>query len=261
MKEIDFLREEIRKHEDEFLNVFCTSFDFSDAFIKYEDDLIPLMWDHHRFTAKTGQICGQDIKGAVRYQKEQGCNYLQINSRVPLPRQLTETFQLQEAVTITMVKPGERDSLPPSFHVNPQVVIKDIQTHQIEQDLLAIQLKNYQEVYGGDFIKQLVSAFARKAREDKRLHYLGAYLNDKICGYCYYFDDGRYKVLDGLTVNEETRYQYVASSLIAYVFAASDSLMYLHADRDDTPRQMYQKMGFEAMDTLFEYTCTELGGL
>ena len=29
--------------------------------------------------------------------------------------------------------------------------------------------------------------------------------------------------------------------------------MFLHADADDTPKEMYRKMGFESVDELYEY--------
>lgn len=258
MENIDLIRDEIRAHEDSFQQVFCTSFDFSETFSKNEDDLITLMYDHHQFVTKKNEIGENDIREAIAYQKEHGCDYLKIDSRFPLPKELAEMFKLEESVTLTMVNMHPEESLEAHFHVNPEVVIKDVQVDDIEKDLLAINRKNYQADYGEAFLRQFVSAFSLKAREDKRLHYLGAYLHGEICGYCYYFDDGNYKVLDGLTVNEECRHQYVASSLISYIIAASDSAMYLHADRDDTPREMYRKMGFEEVDVLYEYLCTDL---
>lgn len=258
MEMIDLIRDEIRAHEDCFQQVFCTPFDFSEVFNKNEDDLIMLMYCHHQFITKKDAINESDIKDAIAYQKEHDCNFLEIDSRFPLSKSLAEAFKLEESVTLTMVNTHPKESLSVHFHVNPKVVIKDVQMDDIEKDILAIYLKNYQDDYGEAFIKQFVSAFSMKAREDKRLHYLGAYLQGEICGYCYYFDDGKYKVLDGLTVNEESRHQYVASSLISHIISASDSMMYLHADKDDTPQEMYRKMGFEEVDVLYEYLRMEL---
>ena len=252
------IQKEIRKHEDDFQAIFCTSFDFSDAFIKDEDDLMPLMYDHHRFITKTLNIGENDIKEAIEYQKQQGCHFLKIDSRFPLEKNLVDTFRLDQSEMITMVNLHTNDDLSSYFHTNHDVIIKDIQNDPIEEDILSIYLKNYQKEYGEEFIKQFVSGFSLKAKEDPRLHYLGAYLDHRICGYCYYFDDGHYKVLDGLAVNEESRHQYVASTLISHVINASDSIMYLHADKDDTPQQMYRNMGFEEIDILYEYICQQL---
>ena len=35
-----------------------------------------------------------------------------------------------------------------------------------------------------------------------------------------------------------------------------DDTLFLHADEDDTPKDMYLKMGFEIVDRLYEYTRT-----
>ena len=32
-------------------------------------------------------------------------------------------------------------------------------------------------------------------------------------------------------------------------------------NEDDTPKEMYEKMGFETVDKLYEYTCLDLGRL
>lgn len=252
------IKQEIREHEEAFQNIFCTTFDFSKAFKKNEDDLITLMYDHHQFVTKKEDIIVDDIYEAIKYQKEHNCNYLKIDSRFALSKELVTAFKLEESITLTMVNLKSNDELAKHFTINPDVVIKDVQVAPIEEDLLAIYLKNYEEDCGKEFIKQVTNTFCLKAKKDKRLHYLGAYLNDEICGYCYYFDDGHYKVLDGLTVNKESRHQYVASSLISYIINASDSIMYLHADKNDTPQAMYRKMGFEDIDILYEYMCTNL---
>lgn len=36
-----------------------------------------------------------------------------------------------------------------------------------------------------------------------------------------------------------------------------DTRLFLHADDDDTPKEMYLKMGFEIVDRLYEYSCTD----
>ena len=35
-----------------------------------------------------------------------------------------------------------------------------------------------------------------------------------------------------------------------------EDILLLHADEDDTPKEMYLKMGFEIADRLYEYTRT-----
>ena len=38
-------------------------------------------------------------------------------------------------------------------------------------------------------------------------------------------------------------------------------ILYLHADSEDTPKELYAKMGFQAVDKLYEYLCTDFSKL
>ena len=52
------------------------------------------------------------------------------------------------------------------------------------------------------------------------------------------------------------RKRYAATSLIAQIRQSyPEAVLFLHADEDDTPKKMYEKMGFEAIDRLYEYMC------
>lgn len=250
------LKETIQQHEESFQKIFCSTSDFSDTFKKNKNDEIPLMHDHHQFITKKQELSESDIIDAREYQKTHGYDFLKIDSRFPLSKELIEHFNLEESMTLTMVHPN-KESLLKQLHKNPKVIVKDVQNSSIEQDLLAMDLKNT-PADQAEFSKQFISAFTSKAKKDPRLHFLGAYLNDEICGYCICFDNGNLQSLDWLLVNEESRHQYVASSLMYYAADTSNSILYLHADANDTPKQMYQKLGFESIDTLYEYTLTGL---
>ena len=60
-------------------------------------------------------------------------------------------------------------------------------------------------------------------------------------------------------VDAAFRKQYVATTLLqAVVSAHPDDLVFLHAAAQDTPKTMYEKLGFRATDTLYEYLRTDL---
>ena len=78
-------------------------------------------------------------------------------------------------------------------------------------------------------------------------------MDGKVVGACYAFAKCGYVVMDSLIVNEEARKQYVATTLMKYIAEHFEEQMFLHADADDSPKDMYAKMGFEVVDSLFEY--------
>lgn len=72
-------------------------------------------------------------------------------------------------------------------------------------------------------------------------------------GACYAYAIDGYVVMDALVVREAFRKRYVATTLMKHIASQFKEEMFLHADADDTPKEMYRKMGFESVDELYEY--------
>ena len=125
---------------------------------------------------------------------------------------------------------------------------------QLEQH----ELKYYGPLYGDDFTVRN----NRNLRE--KLTYLGAYLGGKLVGDCYIFASDGYVCMDGLLVDEDFRHQYIAMTLMKHIAEKAQErgeILYLHADSEDTPKELYAKMGFQAVDKLYEYLCTDFSKL
>ncbi|MBQ6093377.1 MAG: GNAT family N-acetyltransferase, partial [Clostridia bacterium] len=111
----------------------------------------------------------------------------------------------------------------------------------------------YGPVYGEDFTR------CNLRRLFGALTYHGAYLDGRLAGMCYTFEHEGCVCLDGLLTDETCRGQGVATTLLRRLAKQNeDKLFFLHADADDTPRQMYEKLGFCTVDTLYEYLCPDL---
>ena len=79
------------------------------------------------------------------------------------------------------------------------------------------------------------------------------YLDGKPAGSCYAYVTNGYVVMDALVVRESFRKRYVATTLMKHIASRFTEEMFLHADADDTPKEMYGKMGFETIDQMYEY--------
>ena len=96
----------------------------------------------------------------------------------------------------------------------------------------------------------------------KPTHYHGAYFGNKLVAACYSYSFNGITCLDGLIVDRSCRNQDVATTVIGSVRESHPGhILVLHADRDDTPKNMYLKMGFEIADSLYEYLRTDLSKL
>ena len=134
---------------------------------------------------------------------------------------LADAFGMECEETLTMVLPPETDIR--SWKTNPDVSIKAPDADQLEQH----ELKYYGPLYGENFTVRN----NRNLRE--KLTYLGAYLGGKLAGDCYIFEKAQER----------------------------GEILYLHADSEDTPKELYAKMGFQAVDKLYEYLCTDFSKL
>ena len=136
---------------------------------------------------------------------------------------------------------------------NPDVIIYDSASGDVLADLLKIDIETFASDYGEDFIRRRDARYVKKAMEIPGFHYYVAYLDGKPAGACYAYAIDGYVVMDALVVREAFRKRYVATTLMKHIASQFKEEMFLHADADDTPKEMYRKMGFETVDELYEY--------
>lgn len=232
-----------RENETALLECFCTKKALTEHMARWTDDKIPDKYDQNFFEC-SGQPSEEEFREALRYQKERGDHFIKLESREPL----SPDFGLEREVTLTMVLTGDCSA----WRENPQVTIRKPE----EAELVENELRNFGRIYGEDFT-------VRNAKRNyETLDYVGAYLDGKLAGSCYAFTRDGVTCIDGLVVNEESRHRYVASTLLKYIAMANrENLICLHADEDDTPKEMYRKMGFVVVDANYEYTSTDLESL
>ena len=61
-------------------------------------------------------------------------------------------------------------------------------------------------------------------------------------------------------MDEDFRHRYIATTLLKHaVKEAAGNVVFLHADADDTPKEMYEKLGFKEADRLYEYLSADIG--
>ena len=226
---------ETRKVEEKMAGLFSTKRPFSEHLFKWEDPLLPDKYDHNCFEY-SGQPSRKELEEAVRYQRDIGASFIKLEGDVPL----LDSFGLERSITLTMLlKPG----LPP-WKTDPALRFHPPAFEELE----ALELKHFGPVYGEDFTRR------NCRRMYEKLRYHGAYLDGKLIGAAYSFSDGGWTCIDGLIVDTAYRKRYAATSLIRHIQeTCPDTVLFLHADEDDSPKEMYLKMGFEISDKLYEY--------
>lgn len=242
----------IRKAERSFKMLFSQKCAFSEHLEKWQDDDLYDMYDHNQFVPLLDDTTDKELEQAIAYQRQLGRGFLKLDTREKLDEALTERFSLEECCTETMLLRNKQKNIE-VWKCNPDVVIHDSAYGDVLADLLQIDIETFASDYGEDFIRRRDARYVKKAMETPGFHYYVAYLDRKPAGSCYACAVDGYVVMDALVVREAFRKRYVATTLMKHIVSQFKEEMFLHADADDTPKEMYKKMGFETVDELYEY--------
>ncbi len=232
-----------RKTERALALLFATERPFSAHLTKWEDPQLPDKYDHNCFFC-SGQPTKEEVAAARRYQQDRGAPFLKLESDAPLE----SAFGLEESVTLTMTLRSACDG----WRQNPRVTFAAPSLAEAEM----LEVKHYGPVYGESFTR------CNLRRLYEKLTYHGGYLDGRLVCMCYTFLHDGCVCLDGLLTDEAFRGRGVATTLLRHLAKQNEGrLLFLHADADDAPRQMYEKLGFQTTDRLYEYLCTDFGAL
>ena len=242
----------IRKAERSFKMLFSQKCAFSEHLEKWQDDDLYDMYDHNQFVPLLDDTTDKELEQAIAYQHQLGRSFLKLDTREKLDEALTERFSLEECCTETMLLRNKQKNIE-AWKCNPDVVIHDSASSDVLADLLQIDIETFASDYGEDFIRRRDARYVKKAMETPGFHYYVAYLDGKVAGSCYACAIDGYVVMDALVVREAFRKRYVATTLMKHIASQFKEELFLHADADDTPKEMYGKMGFETVDELYEY--------
>ena len=232
-----------RATEREIALLFSTETPFSAHLLKWEDPLLPDKYDQNCF-CYTGQPDETELAAAKAFQTRRGLGFLKLEGDAPLEN----GFGLDKSVTLTMVLRASCDN----WKQNPAVTVGTPTLPELE----ALEVRACGKSYGEDFCRRNIR------RMYEKLTYHGAYLGETLAGACFSFAKDGCVCIDGLVVDERFRRRYVATTLLRFVAAAhAGELVFLHADEDDTPKDLYARLGFQTVDRLYEYLCTDFSKL
>jgi ribosomal protein S18 acetylase RimI-like enzyme len=107
-----------------------------------------------------------------------------------------------------------------------------------------------------DVIRQLVEAQHRRRRA-VRVRYFAARVDGEPASYCELFSDGETAQVESVMTLERFRgrglAQAVVSRAVAEARAAGHSLVFLVADDEDWPKDLYRRLGFEPVGRIWDF--------
>lgn len=214
---------------------------------RWNNDLQPNQQNNNFFVPTGERITAADIKEAIAFQKSRGLDYLMLRTEQPLARELVDAFGLESETTLVMALLND---ISAAWKDNPFLEIRDIQTHNIESDLL--DMSDVPEKFRGQALCNM-RALLSITKAHPEYHWYCGYLEGKkvanVYALCY---DGCIEV-DDLWVEKSFRHRHVATTMMKHIAQTLDGVLYLHADAAKTPKEMYARMGFETLKTQYDY--------
>ncbi|MCR4660506.1 MAG: GNAT family N-acetyltransferase [Clostridia bacterium] len=216
-------------------------------YVRYIDDRLKDMYDHN-FTDLLSDFNEEIFKEILDYKNKLKEGHIKISSVKEIDNPMLKDFDYECLLTMGAT----------SLKINPlkikNITFKNLKENkEIADDILMLETKYYGKEYGVDFTARKIFRYFAKIQEDNGLNYFVCYFNNKIIGYCYTYYDKKVVALDGLLIDEPYRHKNVATNLISYIKNYYNCPIYLHADLQETAKDIYTKIGFEILYRKHDY--------
>lgn len=202
---------------------------------------------NNNFFTPTAPVNCADIDTAIDIQKRRGLKYVMFRMPTPMDAEIKALFPFEEDKTYVMAL---LQDTAPEWKQNHEIEIRDIQTSDISADLLDVS--SIPEAYQASALRNINMAL-NIAKENPDYHWLCAYKDGRCVGTVYALCHNGYVEMDDLWVEKDQRNQYIATTLMKFIAQQFGGILYLHAAADATPRHMYARMGFEIVETVYDY--------
>ena len=202
---------------------------------------------NNNFFIPTAELTAEDIHAAVEEEKKRGLNGLMLRMDTPLSRQLLAQFPFEEEQLHVMAL---KKNTCGHWKKNDALEIRDLQTSDISADLLDVS--GVPEEYQ-DLARRNMELVLETAETHPEYHWYCGYLDGVHVANVYALSHGGFVEVDDLWVVEKYRNQYIGTTMMKHIAETLPGVKYLHADASQTPKDMYDRMGFSTVETVFDY--------
>ena len=219
---------------------------FNEHLDRWYNDKLPDKTNEN-FFVPIGDFTTEDLREVIAYQKSRGLKEVMFQLSQPMEQNLIKEFGFEEEKTLVMALLHGNSSL---WSENTKIEIRDSWNHDLSEIML--DCSEIPEEY-----RELVERSMRQVVERTKIYpeyrWLYAFADGKPIANMYILCHKGMIEMDDLWVHPDYRKQYIATTLMKHVVEHYDGMPYLHANAAKTPKDMYAKMGFEVVETTYEY--------
>ncbi len=222
----------------------------TEQLIRWVDEENPLHYNRNHFLALE-HLSDIDIRAAIAFQKQKELSGFLLKSRTKLSDEIISEFALQEEKQLIMAQLTNQSTL---WKTNTEVTIKDCQTEDISNDLLAICLSMTEDSNQRRWIHHTMEEVLDVAKCNSNYHWLVAYFGEQAVGRCYAFEACGCVQMEDLWVSPEWRHRAIATTMMKYIRDQFKGVYFLHTEAKDDVKEMYRKLGFDVVGEVYEYS-------
>jgi Acetyltransferases len=235
----------------------------SEKFIRFCDKLLPDMY-YHNFTLLSDYCSDteiyQQIEKEITLRKMKNEKFCNIVSLPPIPKNLLDKFTIKPQISIEGFYLFDNDKLS-SLLRKIEYNISQVNSSKMIDELILLELEQHGELFGQDFCKRKINRY-----KDAYLATGGVYSyicydsSGKAVGNCELFIYNGIAKIERLSVSPKSQCLgygiAILRTMIEIALENNASKIYLIADENDTPKNIYLKYGFkkiaEKNDLFFE---------
>lgn len=248
--------EEIMKCEEAYIRCFCKVRE-EEKKAYYTDDLLPDMYEHN-FTLLKEKLSQRQLQDFIMNETQKAIeakvNFYKV--KVPtLPKEMVTNSQGKlpqvETLGIYLCDLEKITSWRNDTQCNVKKIVSDIQI----EELVALDLIHDRDTCGEDFCKRRARRRGKVYKSDIPCDSYIGYYQGKPVANCDLFIDGNCAKIEDFAVIPEYQRRGIGTTLLkALIYKAQKKgakIVYLNADEEDTPKEMYVKLGFKKLGELY----------
>ncbi|WP_160680071.1 GNAT family N-acetyltransferase [Clostridium sp. C8-1-8] len=256
------LDEKIKRCELEYIKAFCAMDEKKDV-IRVRDDSLKDMY-YHNYTYLKKDIPTYELRliidEEIIYRKEERSNFCNFIIDSTIDSSLEEILDIRPSVSRNGYYLFDKTYFDTLKSLR-DCTIKKVTNEQLIEDSLFCDLQQDVEAVGKDFCERRAYRRGKIYVTDKGVDSYNCYYDGTIVGKCDMFIyDGIAKIEDFGVIPKYQRKGYgttILKHLINIAMEAQCHTIYLVADEEDTPKDMYLRIGFtkvgDRTDLLFRF--------
>ena len=242
--------------EEAYIRCFCEVKD-EGQFIRYEDPQILDMYDHQFIKLKEmvsdealQEIVNKETKMRIE-QHQPACEIKLVDAPQVIPVSYSQVAAEVEHLGIYVCNLEKVES----WSVLSGCELKQIKTNEDIEDLAKLDIISDGESCGEDFCKRRASRRGKVYTADEGCDSHLLYYKEEIVARCDLFVEGETAKIEDFVVRPDAQRKGIGTTflkvLVQKAIGRGAKIVYLVADEDDTPKEMYLKLGFNKVKDLY----------